>query len=267
VSGPGGSGWPTAWVEVNRAVERLLEGTRGVLGGRLVGLYLHGSLALGDFFPPASDIDFHAATAGTLGEPALERLGALHGRFKAEGGWVARLEGVYLPPLALRRREPAGDRQPTVGSDWGFGLGRPGPTWVLDRWVTREHGVVVAGPDPRELIDPIGPSELRAAVRATLARHWALEGQDVAWLRPRNYQAFAVLTICRNLYALERGELVSKPVAAAWARRRLEPPWSALVERALGWRADPRVDDRRLPETLAFVAHGLELAGSLWPAG
>jgi hypothetical protein len=85
---------------------------------------------------------------------------------------------------------------------------------------------------------------------------------DVAWLRPRNYQAFAVLTMCRDLYVLERGVLVSKPVAAAWASRRLGSPWAALVERALGWRADERVDDRSLGGTLAFVAHAVELARS-----
>jgi hypothetical protein len=57
--------------------------------------------------------------------------------------------------------------------------------------------------------------------------------------------------------------LVSKPVAAAWASRRLGSPWPDLVERALGWRADERVDDRSLEETLAFVADAVELARSV----
>ena len=85
---------------------------------------------------------------------------------------------------------------------------------------------------------------------------------DVAWLRPRNYQAFAVLTVCRNLHVLERGTLVSKPVAAAWAARRLGSPWDAQVERALAWRADRRVDDRGLAGTLQLVGHAVELARS-----
>ena len=156
---PARAAWPTPWPEVDRAVERLLDGVGDAVGGQLVGLYLHGSLALGDFFPPASDLDFHAATAGPLDDPALARLGALHAAFKREGGWVARFEGVYLPLAALRRQDPAGGRLPTVGTDWDFGLGPPGPTWVLDRWVTREHGAIVTGPDPRELIDPIGPGD------------------------------------------------------------------------------------------------------------
>ena len=258
---PARPAWPTPWPEVDRAVRRLLDGVADAAGNQLVGLYLHGSLALGDFYPPASDVDFHVATAGPLGPPVLERLGAMHAAFKAEGGWVARLEGVYLPPGPLRRPDAAAAPCPTVGSDWGFGLGRPGPTWVLDRWVTRERGVVVTGPDPRELIDPIGPDQLRAAVRASMLDDWAERvSGDVAWLRPRNYQAFAVLTMCRDLYVLDRGVLVSKPVAAAWARSRLGRPWAAVVERALGWRADERVDDHGLGETLGFVGHALALA-------
>lgn len=259
--------WPTPWPAVNRTVERLRDGVVEAVGDRLVGLYLHGSLAMGDFYPPASDIDFHAATAGVLDDPVLERLTALHTGFKAEGGWPARLEGVYLPVAALRRHDPSAGPAPTVGVDWDLRPGRPGPTWVLDRWVTRERGVVVTGPDPRELIDPVGPGQLRAAVLASMLDDWAVRASgDATWLRPRNYQAFAVLTICRDLYVLDRGVLVSKPVAAAWARSRLGPPWAALVERSLRWRTDERVDDHGLGETLGFVLHALELARREGPA-
>jgi hypothetical protein len=255
--------WPTPWPEVTRTVERLRDGAGEALGDQLVGLYLHGSLALGDFSPLSSDIDFHAATGGALDGPALERLAAMHAAFKSEGGWPARLEGVYFPVAALRRHDPSAAPAPTVGVDWDLRPGRPGPTWVLDRWVTREHGVVVTGPDPRDLIDPIGPADLRSAVLGSLLGDWASrldEGADVGWLRPRNYQAFAILTVCRGLHVLERGTVVPKPAAAAWAMERLSPPWPAQVERAMVWRAEERVDDRHLPETLRFIAHAVGLA-------
>jgi Domain of unknown function (DUF4111) len=254
--------WLTPWPEVNRAVERLRDGIGEAVGDQLAGLYLHGSLALGDFFPPASDVDFHAATTGPLADPALERLGAMHAALKAEGGWTARLEGVYLPLAALRAQDPAGGGLPTVGADWDFHLGPPGPTWVLDRWVTREHGVVVTGPDPLELIDPIDPDQLRAAVLGSLLGYWTertADGADLAWLRPRNFQAFAILTMCRDLYLLEHGVVVSKPVAAAWAAGRLGRRWPAMAERALAWRADERPDDRHLDQTLGLVAEAITL--------
>jgi hypothetical protein len=68
--------------------------------------------------------------------------------------------------------------------------------------------------------------------------------------------------MCRDLYVLELGTLVSKTAAAIWAARRLGPPWPALIERTLRWRADERPDDQHLPETMRFVAHAVELARS-----
>jgi hypothetical protein len=66
--------------------------------------------------------------------------------------------------------------------------------------------------------------------------------------------------MCRGLHVLDEGTVVPKAAAAAWAAGRLSPPWPALVERAMAWRADERVDDRHLPGTLRFVAHAVELA-------
>jgi hypothetical protein len=254
--------WPTRWPQVNRVVEGLRDGLGHVLGDRLVGLYLSGSLALGGFHPPSSDIDALVATAGVLDEPVVGRLAALHATLRAAGGWAARLEVVYLPVSTLRRYDP-GDQSsyPIAAGGRALAHGRQSPTWVLDRWVAREHGLAVTGPPPSTLIDPIGPQALRTAVRGLLS-FWAaqLDGPPPAWLRTRNDQAFAVLSMCRALYCLERGEVASKPAAAAWAIRRLEPPWPELVARALGWRADQRPDNEGLDATRRLVANAVARA-------
>jgi hypothetical protein len=257
--------WPTPWPPVNRAVQRLHDGVRDALGARLVGLYLCGSLALGGFDRVSSDVDVLVATTRVLPRPVTGRLAALHAALRAAGGWTARLEAVYLPVAALRRYDPEDQRGYPIGAgDREFALGRQGPTWVLDRWIAREHGLVVAGPGPRTLIDPITPAQLRAAARASLLGFWAgqLDEPDPAWLRSRTYQAFAILSLCRALYCLEHGEVVSKPAAAAWASRRLDPPWPELAARALTWRADPHPDDGGLADTLRLVADAAARARS-----
>jgi predicted nucleotidyltransferase len=65
--------------------------------------------------------------------------------------------------------------------------------------------------------------------------------------------AFAILTMCRALYTLACGEVVSKPRAAAWAREALGTPWAQLIDRALLWRHDSRPDD--MTDMLNFVRY------------
>jgi hypothetical protein len=170
---------------------------------------------------------------------------------------------VYLPVATLRRYDPSDQRSyPIAASSRDLAHHRQSLGWVLDRWVAREHGLTVAGPRPSSLIDPIGPEVLRAAVRGLLLSFWAgqLQGPAPAWLRPRSDQAFAVLSMCRALYCLVHGEVVSKPAAAAWASRRLSPPWPELIARALGWRTDRRLDDDGLDATLGLVADAVTRA-------
>ena len=100
------------------------------------------------------------------------------------------------------------------------------------------------------MIDPITADELRAAVCEQMLGVWRQRIDDEAWLRPRAYQAFSVLTFCRALYVLRFGTPVSKPRAAAWAETEY-PNWAARIEQALAWRADHNDGDPS--DTIAFM--------------
>lgn len=252
---------PTPYPAVNAVLRLLLREVRRVLGPELVGMYLYGSLSLGDFEPGSSDIDFLVVTAHELPDETLHALNAMHARIAASGlMWADKLEGSYIPRAALRRYDPANNRHPTIGADWEFSIREHDRSWVIEWHIVREHGVVVSGPPPETLIDPVSPDELRAAVREALEGFWhaQLDGPEPEWLRTREYQAFAILTMCRALFTLAHGEVVSKPAAAAWAHATLPPPWPALIAQALIWRHDKRPDD--MTEMLAFVRYTIERA-------
>ena len=252
MSTPTNTTGPTAYPAVNAVLAELVREIRAILGPELVGVYLYGSLSLGDFDPASSDVDFLAVTREALSGEALAALGALHARLGTSAlPYADKLEGWYFTRTALRRPDPDEPQQATLGADWPFGLQVPGAVWVIERHVVREYGLTVFGPPPQELIDPLESEALRAATRTLLYDFWALQLDGPDWLRTRDYQAFAILTMCRALHTLHTGQVVSKPVAAAWAQRHLASPWPALITQALAWRHDHREDD--MTAMLAFV--------------
>ena len=243
---------PTAYPSVNDLLAHLSREIHAILGPELVGLYLYGSLSLGDFDPASSDVDFLAVTRDTLTSEALADLGSLHARLGTSPlPYADKLEGWYFTRAALRRPAPDEPLQATIGADWPFGLQTPGPVWVIERYIVREHGLTVFGPPPRDLIDLVTPDALRAATRTLLRDFWALQLDGPDWLRTRDYQAFAILTMCRALHTLHTGQVVSKPDAAAWAQQHLAAPWPALITQALAQRHDHREDD--MTAMLTFV--------------
>ena len=248
---------PTPYPDINAVLRVLLLGVQATLGPRFVGLYLYGSLATGDFDPRRSDIDFLVVTAGDLPPALFPTLAQMHAGLAASGvKWMTKLEGVYLPQAALRRHDPAQAPVPYLGVGHALVLAPQGRGWAIERHILRERGVVVAGPPLRPLIDPVLPDDLRQAVRAILQDWWALQLTDSSFLSTVEYQAFAVLSMCRALHTLATGELASKPAAGRWALQALDARWAALIDRALAWPDGPQPDS--LPETLDFIRYTLE---------
>ncbi len=245
---------PTTYPEINTLLDSLLSNVQSVLGDQFVGLYLYGSLASGDFEPESSDIDFLVVTRSELPDTLVNALGRLHGRLWNSGShWAAKLEGSYLPLQWLARYDPAKPPIPHV-NEGKFYMAGHGSDWVIQRHVIREHTVALAGPDVRPLIDPVGPDELKSAVTGVLREWWAPMLDDPSFLKRNDYQAFAVLTMCRALYAFEHGTIVSKPVAARWAQQMLGERRSTLIQRALaGQHGAPMNDIDEIQELIRYT--------------
>jgi hypothetical protein len=131
-------------------------------------MYLYGSLASGDFDPKSSDIDFVVVTKDILPDDTISNLEDLHKRIWSNGlKWASKLEGAYVPNDLIRRHDPNGYSCPTV-NEGQFYVGHLGSDWIIQRHVIREYGVVLEGPDPKLLIDPVYPDEIRQSVLGVL---------------------------------------------------------------------------------------------------
>jgi len=113
----------------------LLQGIQMALGDDLVGLYLHGSLATGNFDPATSDIDFFAITARPITASQFAALAALHQQLAAfPHPYGNHLEGPYIEQDAARRFVP-NQHYPAIQRGEALAWVTHGTNWILERFV------------------------------------------------------------------------------------------------------------------------------------
>lgn len=254
----------TGYADVDRVLRWFLTEERALLGSQFVGMYLYGSLALGDFDPINSDIDFIVVTRTLLDAATIDALRDLHTRFDVSGlPKAGRIEAAYVERAALRAFPPGDQVYPQVEADRGFFVEPLEMGWIFQCSTLREHGVVVAGPPPNGMIPPLDPAEMRRAA-VPIARMWQRDAVDdptwLPWLRERTNASFVVLTLCRLLYSIELAAVASKPGAARWAQQRLGEPWSRLIQRAIeGKYGTGQIEPWEEQQILALIDHTVRL--------
>jgi hypothetical protein len=200
------------------------------LGERLVGAWLIGSSALGDFDRLRSDIDVLAVCSARLARGELRELAAAlsHDALPCP---VRGLEFVLYAHEDLRH--PSGpafqlnlNTGPGMEHHAGYDPGAEARFWfVLDVAIAREHARPLTGVRAETIL----PALPRPLVLSAL-------GGALGWYRAHD-GAQAVLAACRAWAWGVDGRWLSKGDAARWAAGRLDDP--SPVAKALARRADP----------------------------
>lgn len=230
---------PTPFPDVNETLGWFEEGVRAIAGAWVHGIYLTGSLALGDFDPESSDIDLIVVLNNDLPAALLPPLQALHAQFNASSSpWAAEIEVLYISAAALRRHDPARAHHPHIqrGRDQTLNIDLIDQVWDVQRAILRDTGVALFGPPIAPLIDPVSPAAIRQAVLRFLDTWWEPMLANPLPLRTAGYQAYAVLTMCRLRYSAATSNIASKPAAARWLLQSTPHPWLPLISHALAWR-------------------------------
>src|SRR5829696_5175780 len=117
-------------------------------------MYLVGSLALGDFDPRSSDIDFVVVTDTDIGDDLFDNLQDIHAQFTASSSlWAGKIEAS----TALRPAAPSASHYPQIEKGTRLFKAPLESGWVFQCITIRDRGVVVAGSDPRTLVGSILP--------------------------------------------------------------------------------------------------------------
>ena len=269
----GSFGWsdvPCApYPELPSILRHLVDGVQHELSENLVGVYLVGSLATGDF-DLDSDIDFLVAIRNELSDEVVGSLQALHAKIYEIGCYPAQhLEGSYITQIVLNRADMI--EKPLWYLDNGsivFERSAHDNRWHV-RWVLRERGITLVGPNPKSLLEPV-PVELLYNEVSGLMRYISdlfaadLNGPLSYWTS-RFGQSYTVLTYCRMLHTLKTGTVQSKLAGMNWALQNLDPKWAKFIKQAWkerkGVRHMVKIRQRALQpaleETMAFIKYAV----------
>jgi predicted nucleotidyltransferase len=226
----------TSHQDINNILIEWVENAENILGDNLVGLYLTGSLAYGDFVPKRSDIDLQAVTRNELTPKELKSIEQLHKNLeKSYPAWANRIECSYVPLKIIRDVLPPKEPRPW----WGFGVFYPtapaGNEWIINQYQLYNHGINLIGPDFKSLIESIDIKEVQKASARDLFTEWEPKINDSEWLENSHYQSYLVLNLCRILCTVIGNNVASKEVSAKWVKQ-IYPEWKDLIEIAESWR-------------------------------
>jgi len=224
------------------------------LGGSLIGLYLYGSLVVGDFDDERSDIDLLAVTREPLGPEAERSIAQMHDsivqRFPE---WQDRLEVGYFPLAVVSDFEgPLGDVH-RISPGEPFHQTPALPHWLTDLYSVQEHGHALYGPASVEVVAPVSPARFRATIQRLVADWRDL----VVGVEEQRHQSYVRLTMFRSLYAYQYARQTSKVAAATWFSADF-PEWSREAQEAVLWRQgdstaiDP-IGAKRTEDLVRFV--------------
>ncbi|MEV5599382.1 aminoglycoside adenylyltransferase domain-containing protein [Streptomyces sp. NPDC052496] len=207
--------------------------------GLVEGLYLTGSVALGDFRPGRSDIDFVAVTARRLSAADVAALKQAHAETRARHSRPY-FDGVHVTWQDLAADAAACPAVPYTllgrfRTDDAFEVNPV--TWA----VLARQAVAVRGPVPGGFEVGVDPAALRDWTLANLGGYWrrwhlahrkplspaglaALGGRAPAW---------GVLGVSRLHHTVNTGQIISKGAAGRYALETFAPRWHPVIGEAL----------------------------------
>lgn len=256
---------PTSDPELNAVLHEFVTGIQSLLGENFIAAYLQGSFAVGDW-DADSDVDFLVAIEQDISEANLPALQAFHARmYRQESGWAQRLEGSYFPRELLKRGDSTKKHLLFLDNAHDTLIRSDHDNSLVVRWVVREHGIPLAGPNADQLIEHVSADALRNEILDVM-EGWAKEIFAGRWSMDNHWaQPFAVLSYCRMLHSLQTGKIHSKLAGAQWAQSALDHQWIGLIQRAWEERPNPALKVRQLAnpndvdDTLAFIRYALAL--------
>jgi hypothetical protein len=228
--------------DVRDATDRHLAALDDLAPGLVGGLYLTGSITLGDYQPGRSDIDFMAFTSRPADDPEVV---ALLARVHESLGLDVKYDGNYVS-LAGLPDVPDDERPAPHVVNGEFHADDPNHQLTPATWTEfARYAVTVRGPRAGELGVSVPRDRLNQWTLGNLNGYWKPAAEDgIATLRPHDpgegmaadVAAWIALGPARLHYTLATGDIASKSAAGRYAIDAF-PACRGVVSAVLDWRS------------------------------
>jgi hypothetical protein len=227
-------------VQIPASVQPLLDEYLAAVARELPGFvtafYVHGSIALGEFQPKYSDIDFIAVISRRASEDDVAGLTAIHNDLKAKYAQNP-LSGSYLQPGGLGRLADAIDAAPYfqdgVMQHGHFDINAV--TW----WVLKNRGLTLLGAPATELPITVDMDRMIADMHRNMNEYWAQYTRKparIAWLLSDYGVQWAIPGVLRQFYTFEERAITSKTGACEYALQHAPQRWHRIIQEAINIR-------------------------------
>jgi hypothetical protein len=243
------------------AIDRYLEAVDSAVPGLVVGLYVVGSLALGDYDPERSDIDVVVVVAQAPNAKQRALLGEVH-RVVA-----TRIDGPYVPRAEFAAGpDHIGDVAYHV--DGRFEVGQCHEVSPVTWAMLAGPAITARGDAPSALGVCADDAEVRAFSAANLRDYWSgwartmgalVDGTDDDDPIEARLLEWGVLGVARVHAAATTGAVLSKCGGGEYARTAFGDKWHEVIDLALASRAGEQrevtiAQFRRACDFVALVA-------------
>ncbi len=263
----GTDGRPQRWddcdPDIRAYVEQVVAAFRQALGGGLVGVYLHGSLAMGCYYRPKSDLDLLAVVGERLDPTTRRELALMTADLSAARPTLGDLELSVLwqghtrhftHPSPYELHYSAAWRERIQRGEVDYAADGRDPDLAAHCTVVRARGVALVGPPIAEIFGPVPWDDYLDAVRDDY--RWIVEDDHIL-----ETPFYGVLNCCRALALLteSEGTVRNKEEGGLWGLAHLPDEHRPVIEQALWcYRSPDRIDEaHRLTGGLNWDAEAL----------
>lgn len=253
-----GQKWPNCDPPIRDFIIRSVELLKTEIGTNLRAIYLHGSLAMGSFYPPKSDVDLLVVIENPLDiatQKSLHQKCVVLSETRPMTGFLelsivlADLAKAVKHPIAYELHYSEAFHEQIKNGTFDYSKAKGNDSDLAAHFsVARARGISLFGPAPDQLLGAVSWRDYMDAVMDDL--RWILDDEHIL-----ESPFYSILNVCRVLQMLKEGEgtVSSKEEGALWALQHLPIALHPMISKALECYRSPQSVDTQNRRTGGWV--------------